>query len=141
MEDISTRHSNSNSNGAASSTSCKDSFSSAVRLRPVPRAQTMGDTTNPSTPIMKHRRGSQITTDSQGERTSIRSSVDDLLLPKSTTNDYELGSSHFHSTPLLFAVLPALGGILFEGGSVILTDFSIIALACIFLNWSLRLPW
>ena len=138
-DDLPTVQTSLNSNGAASSGGNKDSFS-PVRIRPIQRASTMGDIANTSSPTSR-RRGSQITTDSQGEMTSMRSSVDDLLLPKSTSIDHEVGSSHFHSTPLLFAILPALGGILFEGGSIILTDFSIIALSCIFLNWSLRLPW
>ena len=127
------------SSGQRSPNSSKRPFS-PIGMGPIRRAQTLGDITNFSTPG-NQRRNSVLTTDSQAERISMRSSVDDLLLPTSPTKGHEHGSSHFHSTPLLFAVLPALGGILFEGGSVVLTDICIIALSCIFLNWSLRLPW
>ena len=113
---------------------------SPIGIGSIRRSQTFGDSTS-SSPLGRQRRSSVLTTDSQAEGISMRSSVDDLLLPTSPTKGHEHGSSHFHSTPLLFAVLPALGGILFEGGGVVLTDVCIIALSCIFLNWSLRLPW
>jgi hypothetical protein len=75
---------------------------------------------------------------------SLRSSTDDLLLPR-----YKLGSplasqhepSHWHSVPLGLALLPAVGGLLFKDGSALITDITLLALAAIFLNWAVRLPW
>lgn len=50
-------------------------------------------------------------------------------------------SSPWHSAPLAFALLPAVGGMLFTNGSSIITDVMLLGLAAIFLNWSVRLPW
>ena len=49
--------------------------------------------------------------------------------------------TNWHSTPLLFALLPAVGGVLFKEGAAVVTDLLILGLAGIFLNWSVRLPW
>lgn len=51
------------------------------------------------------------------------------------------GVTNWHSTPLLFALLPAVGGVLFKEGAAVVTDLLILGLAAIFLNWSVRLPW
>lgn len=50
-------------------------------------------------------------------------------------------SSHWDSAPLAFALLPAVGGMLFTNGSSVVTDIILLGLAAIFLNWSVRLPW
>ena len=49
--------------------------------------------------------------------------------------------STWHSTPLAFAILPAIGGIFFKNGTAFVTDILLLALAAIFMNWSVRLPW
>lgn len=49
--------------------------------------------------------------------------------------------TRWHSTPLAFAILPAVGGLLFKNGSAFVTDVLLIVLAAIFMNWSIRLPW
>lgn len=49
--------------------------------------------------------------------------------------------SAWHSTPLAFALLPAIGGVFFKNGTAIMTDILLLALAAIFMNWSVRLPW
>lgn len=86
------------------------------------------------------RRKSSIISDSG----SLRSSTDDLFLP-SFDRDQRLAahdeSSHLHSAPLALALLPAIGGLFFENGSAVVTDITLLALAAVFLNWSVRLPW
>lgn len=76
-------------------------------------------------------------------RRTFQSSTDDLLLPKPSVTGLEHShdSSAWHSAPLAFALLPALGGMLFKNGSSIITDIMLLGLAAIFLNWSVRLPW
>lgn len=76
-------------------------------------------------------------------RKSFQSSTDDLLLPKPSKTGYEVShdSSAWDSAPLAFALLPALGGMLFTNGSSVITDVMLLGLAAIFLNWSVRLPW
>jgi hypothetical protein len=47
-----------------------------------------------------------------------------------------------HGTwPLIFALLPALGGLVFEGGNTFLTDVIFLGLAAVFLRWSVIQPW
>ncbi|KAK8113653.1 hypothetical protein PG999_005722 [Apiospora kogelbergensis] len=43
--------------------------------------------------------------------------------------------------PLVLALLPAVGGILFQNGSAFLTDIILLGLAAIFLHWSVTQPW
>ncbi|KAF4636652.1 hypothetical protein G7Y89_g1431 [Cudoniella acicularis] len=76
-------------------------------------------------------------------RKNFQSSTDDLLLPKPSVDGHDAGhdSSAWHSAPLAFALLPAVGGMLFKNGSSVITDVMLLGLAAIFLNWSVRLPW
>ena len=76
-------------------------------------------------------------------RRSIKSSTDDLLLPRVKGSGLETHSepSHWHSAPLGLALLPAVGGLFFKNGSAIITDATLLLLAAVFLNWSVRLPW
>jgi len=50
-------------------------------------------------------------------------------------------SSHWDSAPLVFALVPAVGGLFFKNGSAVLTDAILLIIAAIFLNWSVRVPW
>jgi len=113
---------------------------SQLRQRGINRAATFADGSLPL-----NRRRSSVFSDGLSEtRKSLRSSTDDLLLPR-----YKSGSplanqhepSPWHSIPLGLALLPAVGGLLFKDGSAVITDFTLLALAAIFLNWSVRLPW
>ncbi|KAG9247060.1 hypothetical protein BJ878DRAFT_415702 [Calycina marina] len=76
-------------------------------------------------------------------RKSFRSSTDDLLSPKPGGVDVEVGqeTSPWHSAPLAFALLPAIGGLMFKNGSSVITDIMLLGLAAVFLNWSVRVPW
>ena len=77
-------------------------------------------------------------------RNSIKSTTDDILYPRAKSHDVDLSghdASHWHSLPLALALLPAAGGLFFEKGSVFITDVTLLALAAVFLNWSVRLPW
>jgi hypothetical protein len=76
-------------------------------------------------------------------RRSFASSTDSLLLPKpnKTGEGEKHESSHWDSAPLAFALLPAVGGMLFTNGSSVVTDVMLLGLAAIFLNWSVRSPW
>lgn len=89
------------------------------------------------------RRSSNLTDFSLDDaRKSFRTSTDDLLLPKVSMNGaHGLEASHWHSAPLAFALLPAIGGLLFKNGSSVITDVMLLGLSAIFLNWSVRLPW
>ncbi|TVY39091.1 hypothetical protein LOCC1_G005275 [Lachnellula occidentalis] len=73
----------------------------------------------------------------------FQSSTDDLLLPKPSARGHDArhDSSAWDSSPLAFALLPAIGGMLFTNGSSVITDITLLGLAAIFLNWSVRLPW
>lgn len=51
------------------------------------------------------------------------------------------GGSNWASAPLAFALLPAIGGMVFKDGSAVVSDVLLLGLAAVFLNWSVRLPW
>jgi hypothetical protein len=90
------------------------------------------------------RRNSTLSDSISEARNSIRSSTDDLFLPRVTRDqDDPIASeeSHWHSAPLVLALLPAIAGIFFRDGSSFVTDVTLLVLAAIFLNWSVRLPW
>jgi hypothetical protein len=57
----------------------------------------------------------------------------DIALPNEESN--------WQSAPLGLALLPAIAGIFFKNGSAVVTDITLLILAAIFLNWSVRLPW
>ncbi|TVY22402.1 hypothetical protein LHYA1_G008838 [Lachnellula hyalina] len=86
------------------------------------------------------RRSSTLSDYSKG----FQSSTDDLLLPKPSATGHEESrheSSAWDSVPLAFALLPAIGGMLFTNGGSVITDVMLLGLAAVFLNWSVRLPW
>ncbi|KAF9250481.1 hypothetical protein DTO006G1_5293 [Penicillium roqueforti] len=89
------------------------------------------------------RRNSTLSDTLSEARNSIRSSTDDLFLPRVEKGHGTLSTeeSHWHSAPLGLALLPAIAGIFFHEGSSFVTDVTILVLAAIFLNWSVRLPW
>jgi len=90
------------------------------------------------------RRNSTLSDSVSEARNSIRSSTDDLFLPRVSrrTNGVDLQEeSHWQSAPLGLALFPAIAGVFFKNGSAVVTDITLLVLAAIFLNWSVRLPW
>lgn len=90
------------------------------------------------------RRNSTLSDSVSEARNSIRSSTDDLFLPRVSrrTNDVDLQEeSHWQSAPLGLALFPAIAGVFFKNGGAVVTDITLLVLAAIFLNWSVRLPW
>ncbi|GKT53495.1 hypothetical protein ColTof4_05673 [Colletotrichum tofieldiae] len=49
--------------------------------------------------------------------------------------------SNWASIPLAFALLPAVGGLLFKNGSAVVTDVMLLGLSAVFLHWSVTHPW
>jgi hypothetical protein len=94
---------------------------------------------------MLNRRRSSFLSDSFSEtRKSLRSSTDDILLPRARGEDGfhdHDDNSHWQSLPLGLALLPAVGGLFFKNGSAVITDVTLLGLAAIFMNWALRSPW
>ena len=113
--------------------------SSPLRHRPLGRASIFADLSHP----LKPRRSSNLSDSLDSTRQSLKSSTDDLLLPKAKSLDVltDHEPSHWHSAPLALALLPAIGGLFFHNGSVIVTDLTLLILAAVFLNWAVRLPW
>ncbi|KAH8433224.1 uncharacterized protein LDX57_010858 [Aspergillus melleus] len=97
-----------------------------------------------SSNLRNERRNSTLSDSVSEARNSIRSSTDDLFFPraaKQTDVDLHNDESHWHSAPLGLALLPAIAGVFFQNGSAVVTDVTLLVLAAIFLNWSVRLPW
>lgn len=128
--------SHANANGSGSATTGQ-SFARPAHQATVPSpAEHIGPRTS--------RRGSLLSNYSLDEaRESFRSSTDSLLLPKPSglKADTQHETSHWHSAPLAFALLPAIAGMIFSNGSAVVTDITLLALAAVFLNWSVRVPW
>ena len=108
---------------------------SPFRHQPLGRAATFAD----GYPSLRKRRSSTFSDSAH----SLRSSTDDLLLPRAKPSEEVTHpeESHWESVPLVLALLPAVGGLIFKNGGAVVTDISLLALAAIFLNWSVRLPW
>ena len=83
------------------------------------------------------RRGSNISDSSL--RSSAKNLFTSTVQPESTLPHGEV--SHWHSAPLAVAVVPALAGLIFRNGSVVITDLTLLGLAAFALNWALRIPW
>ncbi|KAL8725308.1 MAG: hypothetical protein Q9181_006462 [Wetmoreana brouardii] len=117
----------------------RSSESPFTRQRPLGRASTLVEVSTP----LRHRRSFTFSESIDDAKNSIRSSTDDLLLPRAKESSHasQVEPSHWHSIPLALALLPAVGGVLFEDGSAVVTDITLLGLAAIFLNWSVRLPW
>ncbi|CAL8582176.1 hypothetical protein XPA_007847 [Xanthoria parietina] len=111
-----------------------------VSMSPLrPRPSAFAEISSP----LRHRRSSTFSDSVDDARQSIKSSTDDLLLPRArgTSLASQCEPSHWHSMPLALALLPALGGVLFQNGSAIVTDIILLGLAVVFLNWAVRVPW
>ena len=110
------------------------------RLRGLGRAATFAD----AKMSLNQRRSSLFSDGLSETRRSLRESTDNILLPRANGSapvDEHHDHSHWQSVPLGLALLPAVGGMLFKNGSAVVTDMTLLALAAIFLNWSVRLPW
>jgi hypothetical protein len=95
-----------------------------------------------STPSELPRRRSSILSYSSLED-ATNSFADDFLNPasaKKLKKQKEEEDSNWHSTPLVFAILPALAGLVFNNGSAFVTDVLLLGFAALFMNWSIRIP-
>ena len=110
-----------------------------IRQRGLNRASTFSDSSLRRTSSLT----SNFSDSVNGAGQSFKTTTDDLFLPRAKSPDVLTSHepSHWHSVPLALALLPAIGGLLFEKGSAVVTDVTLLSLAAIFLNWSVRLPW
>jgi hypothetical protein len=114
-----------------------------LRQRMLNRAATVSEGTHHPIPPLPRRRNSTLS-DYSDTRHSFRSSTDNLLRPSGKDMDPLTTSNEpsvWHSAPLAFAILPAVGGLFFQNGGAIVTDMLLLALASMFLNWCVRSPW
>ncbi|KAF2755955.1 hypothetical protein EJ05DRAFT_487775 [Pseudovirgaria hyperparasitica] len=111
--------------------------------RQTTRAATFAEGVRPTQPPGLTRRRSSLFSSSSFDdaRHSIKSSTDDLLSPGALEKLTSEDTSHWHSVPLVFAILPAVGGLLFNNGSSVVTDILLLGLSTMFLNWCVRTPW
>lgn len=71
----------------------------------------------------------------QDAKSVLHSTTQSVLAPTDTENPT------WHSIPLAFAVLPAVGGVLFQGGHFFITDVMLLFLVAVFLHWLVKFPW
>lgn len=76
-------------------------------------------------------------------RKTFRHGTQDILNPSPAEHAKPAHdtSSYLSSLPLAFALLPALFGVLFEGGTAFITDVMLLALVFIFLRYTITQPW
>lgn len=75
-------------------------------------------------------------------RRSMRNGTQDILNPSGAKHDMGHDSSGaLANLPMAFALLPALVGVLFEGGSQLITDIMLLGLVFIFLRYTVTQPW
>lgn len=95
-------------------------------------------------PFQAQRRNSILSDTVSDARRSLRSSTDDLFFPRVPARSDRVATpdeSPWQSFPLGLALLPAVAGLFFKDGSAVVTDVTLLVIAAIFLNWSVRLPW
>lgn len=115
---------------------------SQLRQRMLSRAATFaeGAQASPTRPL---RRRSSLLSDLSDTRHSVRSSTDNLLRNTDAHDKVtalEVGN-HWLSSPVIFAVFPAVAGLLYQNGAAVLTDIFTLGLASWFLHWCCTFPW
>lgn len=114
---------------------------SQLRQRMLNRAATFaeGVQSSPSRPL---RRRSSLLSDLSDTRHSVRSSTDNLLKNNDMNKLTPMQeSTHWLSSPVVFAVFPAVAGLLYQNGAAVLTDIFTLGLASWFLHWCCTFPW
>lgn len=72
----------------------------------------------------------------------MRDGTHDILNPSGAKQDMgHDSSSALANLPIAFALLPALVGVLFEGGSQLITDIMLLGLVFVFLRYTVTQPW
>lgn len=107
----------------------------------LPHRQSSNGSLRSPPPELPRRRSSILSFSSLEDATN--SFTDDLLNPSSTKKlkkQQREEDSNWHSTPLAFAILPALAGLFFNNGSAFVTDALLLGFAAMFMNWSIRIP-
>lgn len=75
-------------------------------------------------------------------RRSMRDGTQDILNPSGAKHDMgQDNSGALANLPIAFALLPALVGVLFEGGSQLITDIMLLGLVFVFLRYTVTQPW
>ncbi|KAG9198230.1 hypothetical protein G6514_010387 [Epicoccum nigrum] len=115
---------------------------SQLRQKMLNRAATFAEGGQPS-PARPLRRRSSLLSDVSDTRYSTRSSTDNLLkstdsYAKTTTLE---DANQWLSSPVIFAIFPAVGGLLYQNGAAVLTDLFTLGLASWFLHWCCTFPW
>ncbi|QIW99471.1 hypothetical protein AMS68_004989 [Peltaster fructicola] len=110
-----------------------------AQLRRRNTSKSAGDRAAPAFSPLRRRSSLISFTSIEDARTSFH---EDIIQPASARRkakeEHEI--THWSSTPLAFAILPAVAGVLFTNGSAFVTDVLLLAFAAIFLNWSIRVP-
>ncbi|EFE44929.1 conserved hypothetical protein [Trichophyton verrucosum HKI 0517] len=118
----------------------KSQATEQLRRRQNASARLNLDDSAPSTsPPGKLRRNSTFSDTVTETRRSIKSSTDDLFFPRASNSMGRTSpddtDSHWHSSPLVLALLPGLGGLLFHNGAAVFTDVALLSISAVFLNW------
>ncbi|KAK0629723.1 hypothetical protein B0T17DRAFT_506247 [Bombardia bombarda] len=111
----------------------------AAYLRRRPTFSQLNPQLNPEPSFDDPRRRSS--TFSEYSLTDARRNLQEDILNPGGAVSHSDDRTWWSSLPLIFALLPAIGGILFKNGSSVITDLILLCLAAVFLNWSVTQPW
>lgn len=106
-----------------------------LRQKRLNRAATFSEGAQPPKPTSLRR--SSVLSDYSDTRVASPGPLNDDMDVLTSTDE----PSFWYSAPLAFAILPAVGGLLFQDGSAYVTDILLLGLGALFLNWCVRSPW
>lgn len=110
-----------------------------LRQRMLNRAATLSEGVQPARSWDHLRRRSSLWSDVSSDSRPL--SRADTASKSASTEMAGEEATLWYSAPLVFAILPAVGGIFFQGGNGFVTDVLLVLLGGIFLNWCVKTPW
>lgn len=66
---------------------------------------------------------------------------EEIIDPGSVVSTERQDASWKSRLPIMFAVVPPVAGVIFQGGAAFFGDLLLLGLAAIFLHWSVTAPW
>ncbi|KAJ8106180.1 hypothetical protein OPT61_g9710 [Boeremia exigua] len=113
---------------------------SQLRQRMLNRAATFAEGAQ-SSPTRPLRRRSSLLSELSDTRHSTRSSTENRNTDAYVRATASEDGNNWLSSPVIFAIFPAFGGLLYQNGAAVLTDLFTLGLASWFLHWCCTFPW
>lgn len=113
-----------------------------IRRRPISLVSLPSSDTGDSPEGLRRRSSTMSEFNLPEARKYLRDGTKNILNPSAErTEPANDGSSMLSSLPLAFALLPAIVGVFFEGGSALITDVMLLGFVFVFLRYTITQPW